>query len=273
MGNNTTGMDQGRVIVGTIVKRHLAPGGRAINFKDEDWLALPVGTALYAEIDPVRPLALVGPVGYIHAEELRRAQNASLVERVYVARKLSDTDNVPLFTAGGVITHQQLLDLYEAAYQDGQNNPNGYSSKAQRDEAVAAAGSVGGDDPGEVERLRAQVEQLKHIAQKNVDRNVDLSAQLAERDALLLRALPDLRNERFRTEGMAELYGLASTLSASAEPSAPVEIPVISGPALAEITTIIDEAFVAGQNGPYYAEDCINWVDRILEQVGKRRDD
>jgi hypothetical protein len=90
--------------------------------------------------------------------------------------------------------------------------------------------------------LRAQAEELKHIAQKNVDRNVDLSAQLAERDALLASvvnsgalsceqyeeleadccAAVDVVHQVKRQEFHEHLDKCAA-LSASAEPSAPVE--------------------------------------------------
>lgn len=100
-------------------------------------------------------------------------------------------------------------------------------------------------DPGEVERLRAELEQFKianaRLSMSNVDRrnqNAELSAQLAERDALLVKANYVIDHARtidkqafgrgaqnvdpglFR--GLGNLLAqYDEALSASAEPSAP----------------------------------------------------
>ena len=66
----------------------------------------------------------------------------------------------------------------------------------------------------------ARVECLKEIAQKYVDRNVDLSAQLAERAALLARVV---NSGALSSEQYESLEAECCALSASAEPSAPVE--------------------------------------------------
>lgn len=81
-------------------------------------------------------------------------------------------------------------------------------------------------DPGEVERLRAEVKDLLHTSVKEevfeiVCKERDtLRAQLAERDALLRRASDVLEVLK---GGAIVRKAIAALLSASAEPSVPVE--------------------------------------------------
>lgn len=72
-------------------------------------------------------------------------------------------------------------------------------------------------DSGEVERLRAEVEQFKVANAQLSKANVDRRGRLAERDALL-RHLYD-HNEL----SLGDDQLILASLSASAEPSAPVE--------------------------------------------------
>lgn len=81
-------------------------------------------------------------------------------------------------------------------------------------------------DPGEVERLRAELAETQRISQEEELRANRYSQQLAERDALLKRQ-PSFINalEKFEADDgtFVRLGDVLGAISASAEPSAPVE--------------------------------------------------
>ncbi|QMP23966.1 hypothetical protein DDSR119_48 [Pseudomonas phage DDSR119] len=257
MGNNTTGLDQGRVVDSlqnlyeeAYVDGQNAPNGYSCNKKRDDAVA----AAMVSACEPGH--AIAGRV-ILNAEGVKAI---SFGDEQWASLQVGDV----IYSAGmGVgLGHGDPVGevvafgkgLHEIAWAAGRMPKLGAKLYTHA-------------DPGEVERLAILLRQtqVKHSQERDT-----LRAQLAERVALLREVIDGKTRTQFDGNLM---HRILMVLSASAEPSAPVERPVISGTALAEITTIIDEAFVAGQNGPYYAEDCINWVDRILEQVGKRRDD
>ncbi|OUM28008.1 hypothetical protein B8W70_15535 [Pseudomonas sp. 1239] len=75
-------------------------------------------------------------------------------------------------------------------------------------------------EPGEVERLRAELESVKSSRDAFAQNAIDLRAQLAERDALL-RDINKRHSSGVDFDLPADLAARVTALSASAEPSAP----------------------------------------------------